>query len=144
MTEEELVAISQEHPILFFDGYCALCNNSVKLFLKYDKKKLIRFSSLQSDAAQILLRNKVTHIADSKSLLVLLNNEVFSQTDGIIALQPYTSPPLSFWLKIIAIFPAFLRNWGYSIISKIRYKIWGKTKTLCPIMTPDVRALFLY
>ena len=43
--------------IIFFDGDCILCNKSMRLCYKYDKKKKFHYSSLQSDFAKELLKD---------------------------------------------------------------------------------------
>ena len=44
-----------EHPIIFFDGVCGMCNRFVDLMLRADRKAIFRFAPLQGQTAQQLL-----------------------------------------------------------------------------------------
>ena len=41
--------------VIFFDGYCVLCNSSVDFLISRDKRDNFRFASLQSDKAAKIL-----------------------------------------------------------------------------------------
>jgi predicted DCC family thiol-disulfide oxidoreductase YuxK len=144
MTVEQLQELALQHPILFFDGHCALCNNSVKFLLKWDKTNQIYFAPLQGPEAQTLLEALVRNVADSDSLIVLNKGKAFYRTDGLITLGPYLPNPYRFLMKALEVVPSFLRNGVYRFISKIRYAVWGKTKEFCPIISPSLRHRFLH
>ena len=44
--------IKLDHPIIFFDGVCGLCNSFVDIIFKADKKGIFKFSPLQGDTAK--------------------------------------------------------------------------------------------
>src|SRR2546422_10820202 len=44
-----------EHPIIFFDGVCAMCNRFVDLILRADRREVFRFAPLQGETARALL-----------------------------------------------------------------------------------------
>src|SRR5207247_9951781 len=44
-----------EHPIIFFDGVCAMCNRFVDLILRADRREVFRFAPLQGETARELL-----------------------------------------------------------------------------------------
>src|SRR2546422_11464103 len=44
-----------EHPIIFFDGVCAMCNRFVDLMLRADRREGFRFAPLQGETARALL-----------------------------------------------------------------------------------------
>ena len=39
--------IQQQHKIILFDGVCNLCNTSINLVIRKDKKDCFRFAALQ-------------------------------------------------------------------------------------------------
>ena len=49
------MATNPENPVILFDGVCNLCERSVQLVIRNDRKRLFRFASLQSGYAQRLL-----------------------------------------------------------------------------------------
>ncbi|HFE63635.1 MAG TPA: DUF393 domain-containing protein [Caldithrix sp.] len=46
----------RNHPVIFFDRYCVLCNRSVDFILKHDRDAIFRFITLQSAAASQFLQ----------------------------------------------------------------------------------------
>jgi predicted DCC family thiol-disulfide oxidoreductase YuxK len=66
-------------PVLFFDGDCALCNQSVLFILKHEIKASMDFASLQSDFA-------VNRFSDTKlpdSLVFVDDNKVFVKSAAV-------------------------------------------------------------
>ena len=55
--------------IIFFDGYCGLCNGFVDFILKFDKNAVFKFSPLQSEFAKTKLNQ--SDVEDLKSVVVL-------------------------------------------------------------------------
>ncbi len=41
--------------VVLFDGVCNLCNSSVQTLIKYDKKDVFKFASLQGGTGKALL-----------------------------------------------------------------------------------------
>src|SRR6185436_17873752 len=44
-----------EGPLVLYDGTCGLCNRSVQLILRHDRRGRFRFAALQSDTGRALL-----------------------------------------------------------------------------------------
>ena len=65
----------KDQKIVFFDGYCNLCNTSVDFILKRDKTKQFKFASLQGETAKELLPKD---LLDNPESLVLYHNESIS------------------------------------------------------------------
>ena len=55
------------HPVIFFDGVCNLCNGAVRTVIKLDSKRHFRFSSLQSDFAKTTLQPFQIDLGDPNS-----------------------------------------------------------------------------
>src|SRR5215510_6346332 len=71
-----------EHPILFFDGMCGLCNSSVDFVMKRDPRDVFRYAPLQGETAAV-------HLAESDrenlSSVVLLTPEgAFRHTSAVV------------------------------------------------------------
>ena len=119
------------NPIILYDGVCGLCNRLVQFVLKRDPGDRFRFASLQSTfAADILAK----HAADPKNLdtmYAVLNYQqpgerLPARSDAVIAVLAELS---DFWRGLgvaLAILPKWLRNWGYGLIARNRYRIFGK------------------
>ncbi|MDZ7614699.1 MAG: DUF393 domain-containing protein [Flavobacteriaceae bacterium] len=96
-----------EKHIVFFDGHCNLCSNSVQFIIKRDKKKRFVFASLQSDAAsahllQFGLKNKI-----NDSIILAEGGERFEKSEAALRIAKHLSPP---W-PVSYLFMILPRNW---------------------------------
>ena len=125
--------------IIFFDGVCNLCQSSVLYLIKSDKKKILKFSSLQSDYAKgILPKSELVCI---ESIIFLNDNKLYKKSTAILKLAKI----LGGWHNILLIgycIPAYLRDKLYDIVAKNRYKWFGK-KDKCMVPTKELHNRFL-
>jgi len=126
--------------IIFFDGVCNLCNNSVQFIIKRDKKNKFKFASLQSSFAK---NNLSKHIdVDKLESIVLLNEDkLYSKSTAALLIARELS---GMWpmFYVFIIIPSFIRDWFYNVIAKNRYRIFGK-KDSCMIPSPAFKEKFL-
>lgn len=130
-----------QHKIIIFDGVCNLCNGSVQFVIKHDKKSLFKFASLQSEAGQSLLQQYLLPTKDYTSFVLIENNRAYTRSSAALRVAKHLSGPISFLYGFIIV-PAFIRDAVYNLISKNRYKWFGK-KDSCMIPTPQLKERFL-
>src|SRR5688500_17586942 len=53
--DDPKAAADAEGPIVLYDGVCGLCDRSVQLILRNDRRGRFRFAALQADAGRALL-----------------------------------------------------------------------------------------
>ena len=125
--------------VIFFDGYCGLCNGFVDFMMKIDKHKVFKFSPLQSDFAKSTLRPE--DITDLKSLVVLTNGKATRKALGVLlALSELGGIwKLAF---VFRIFPTVFLNLIYDFIAKNRYHFFGKRDT-CRLPSPEEKSRFI-
>jgi predicted DCC family thiol-disulfide oxidoreductase YuxK len=125
------------HPIVFYDGVCGLCDRSVQFVIKRDKKRVFRYATLQSEFAHQVLGENITFdsfVLYDKGKVYFRSSaalKTFSQLTGLW--------PLTYVLMII---PPFIRNGVYDFIASHRYKWFGKFDS-CKIPTAAQKELFL-
>ena len=132
---------TNNNPILLFDGYCNLCNNSVQFVLKHEKNTDLLFTSLQSDAGISLLKQYNINPLNLDSLVFIKNNKFYTKSSAALRLTPYLKGlyPLLYSLLII---PPFIRNTVYDYIARNRYKWYGKAES-CMMPTKELINRFL-
>jgi predicted DCC family thiol-disulfide oxidoreductase YuxK len=130
-----------ENPIILFDGICNLCNRSVQFVLKYDKQKLFRFASLQSNAGQRLL--KEYHLSETvfNSFVLIQNGKTYLKSTAALMVAKQLGGVIKILYAFIIV-PALIRNGIYNAIAKNRYKWFGKQDS-CMMPTPDLQSRFL-
>ena len=128
-------------PIILFDGVCNFCNSTVNIVIRKDKKKLIKFSALQSNTGKELLLQYGLPVDKLNSFVFIENGKAYTKSTGALIVCKYLSGvwPLLYGFIIV---PSFVRNVVYDFIAKNRYK-WFGVQQQCMIPTPEVKERFL-
>jgi predicted DCC family thiol-disulfide oxidoreductase YuxK len=135
-------------PVLLFDGECGLCNRVVRLLLRLDRHGRLRFASLQGPAAQEFLRAHGLPVEDFSTLVfvpdwILRAEKTFLlRTDGAIAALRACGSPGRLLATMLAVVPRRLRDAGYKLVARTRYRIFGPWQA-CPLPRPEWAARFL-
>ena len=82
MEWQELLDLSEGHPIIFFDGVCRLCNGFVNYVIRHDPKNKIRFCALQ-DKNALQLRKELQLGERIDTVIGLHKGEVYSHSDVV-------------------------------------------------------------
>lgn len=135
------------NPILLYDGVCGLCNRLVQFSLERDENRRLRYASLQSDFAAKVLRR---HGFDSSDLDTVYfveecgrpEERLSMRSDAVISVLREIGGPWLFAAALLRIVPRWLRNWGYSIVARSRYRIFGKSDS-CLLPKTEYRDRFL-
>jgi len=111
--------------IVLFDGFCNLCSLSVLFILKRDSKDYFNFSSLQSTTAKEILSKKNLPKDYEKSIILIQNKSIYFKSDAALRIAKKLNG-LWFLLFYLIIIPKPIRDYFYMLISKYRYKWFGK------------------
>jgi len=126
---------------ILFDGYCLLCEKSVKFIIKRDKHNSFLYASLQSEIGNKILQEKSIPVNYDKSVILIENDNVFFESEAALRIAKKLR---GLWpiLYSFIIVPKSIRNWVYKIISRNRFK-WFEKKANCYIPTNAEREKFL-
>lgn len=129
------------NPIVLFDGVCNLCEGVVKFSVKRDKKGVLRFAALQSDAGKALMRQYDIDDKQLKTFIFIENDKAYFRSTAGLKLAKHLG---ALWplLYVFIIIPRPLRDAVYDYISRNRYRWFGKQES-CMIPSPEIRARFL-
>ncbi len=134
-------SMKSEFPVIFFDGFCNLCNGAVQFTIERDRKNVFRFSSLQSDYAQDTLRPFSMEPKQGESMVLLENGKVYERSTAALRVAKRLG---GFWplLYGFIIVPRFIRDAVYNYVGKNRYNWFGKQES-CWVPTPELKEKFL-
>ncbi|MBC8984885.1 DUF393 domain-containing protein [Pedobacter sp. N36a] len=149
---------NREHGMIFFDGVCNLCNHAVQFVIKRDQLDYFRFAALQTDAAKTQLTalniqekggtlsedqqgSLAPHQEELNTIILLENGKVYYRSTAALRIARKLSGlwPLLYGFIII---PPFIRDFCYQLISKNRYRIWGKQES-CMVPSVALKSKFL-
>lgn len=133
--------LSQEAPLILFDGVCNLCSSAVQFVLRRDPRARFRFAALQSVAGRAALAKAGALGTVPDSIVLLHGGRVQVKSGAALAIARglrWPWPLLSvFWLV-----PYPLRDMVYDWIARNRYRWFGKAAQ-CWVPTKELRARFL-
>lgn len=127
--------------VLFYDGVCAMCNGIVKAMLHVDRNRAFYFAPLQGDTAELARALHPDFPSEIETVVYVRRGEVFLRSRAAaLAMKemPYPARALS-WFRFL---PAWLTDFFYGIVARVRYRVFGKYAH-CPLPPPEHRARFL-
>ena len=127
-------------PILFFDGVCGLCSRCVDFSLRHDRSGLVRFAPLQGSTAAELLTHE--DVADLDTVVLVDDGVLFRRSAAIVGLLRQLGGPWRLVATLLWLIPRPLRDVGYRMVARSRYRIFGKSDT-CRVLTPGEHERFL-
>jgi predicted DCC family thiol-disulfide oxidoreductase YuxK len=141
------VVADSSNLIVLYDGVCGLCNGLVQFVLERDAGDRFRFAALQSGFAHSLLQKHGVDPQPLESLRLLLDygqptERVLERSAACIRIFRELGP---FWRtlgNLIALLPLGFRDWGYDLVARHRYRIFGKYEA-CPLPSEKDRQKFL-
>jgi predicted DCC family thiol-disulfide oxidoreductase YuxK len=130
-----------ENDVVIFDGVCNLCAHSVKFILDHESEPKLRFVPLQSTAGSRMMRELGFSPEDAKTFVLLADGRPHVKSDAAIRVARYLRGAWKM-LALIRVVPRPIRDWGYDIVARNRYRWFGRTES-CMVPTPELRARFI-
>ena len=125
--------------IVFYDDLCGVCNYWVNWILKNDKDKYFYFSALQSDF-EFDFSTHFNYKFPLETIVIWSEETGFlNKSDALIYIFN-TIQPTAFQVKVLKMFPKFLRDTGYSIFAYFRRYFRMKS---CAIPSTEDKKRFL-
>jgi len=128
------------HPVLFFDGVCGLCDATVHWLLERDRHAVLRFAPLQGETAATVLPPADSQ--DLRSVVLLDGDGIHRRSTAAIRTLRHLGGRYRTFARLLWFVPRPLREVSYRVISKIRYRLFGK-KDLCRLPRPGENERFL-
>lgn len=129
--------------VVLFDGVCNFCNGSVNFIIERDKYDTFRFAVLQSEIGLKLQKELGINHENIESIILIDRNKhkFYKKTSAALRITKHLKFPWNLSYIFILV-PSFIRNIVYDIISRNRYKWFGKRGS-CRIPTNEEKRKFL-
>lgn len=125
--------------VVYFDGYCNVCNRFVDFLIRRDRKRVLKFASLQGQTAEKRLPPNYT--SNVNTMVYECDGEIYEKSAAAIRSIAELGGVYK-WIKVFLILPWPWRDFVYQFIADHRYMWFGKRDT-CRIPTPFERAQLL-
>ena len=128
-------------PLIVFDGACGLCHAWVRFVLRHDKRGVFKFTSMQSDKGQAILRQYRSPTDCLATMLYIENGLVWDKSRAFLKIVGQLPMPVRL-LLCFSIIPRPLRDLVYDQIANNRYRLFGQ-RDICELMDTKNRQRFL-
>ena len=118
--------------ILYYDGFCVLCNKSIRFIINRDRKNQFKIGFLNSLKKQ-----------EKQDSVVLVHKGIKYQYSSAVIKSLILLGGIYKLTALLYIFPKSLRDFVYKIIAKNRYKWFGKHNT-CATLPEEWRARLIH
>lgn len=121
--------------LVFYDGTCGLCDQTVQLLLKFDKRELFAFAPLQGEVAKTFLKDLPDSLKTIDSLILVENYQtnprclVMSAAVFRICWLLGGAWKLLGWLSFL---PPQLFNWLYRLVARNRHLFFRNDVCVLP------------
>jgi predicted DCC family thiol-disulfide oxidoreductase YuxK len=141
------MATDPSNPVLLYDGVCGLCSRLVRFSLQHDSKRRLRFASLQSHFAAGVLGRHDLDPGDLDTVYFVEGcgqpeERLSARSDAVISVLRQIGGPWIVAAAFLRVVPGWLRDWGYRIVARNRYHIFGRSDT-CLLPEAKYRDRFL-
>ena len=133
--------MNTKSPVLFYDGSCGFCQQSVQFILQHERAEEIYFAALDSELAN-QLKKQHPKLQSIDSIVVLKGKELLVESDAVFALTSYLNAPYHF-AKYARFIPKKLLNRVYRFVAKHRHRFIRQNES-CLLPSPQQRKRFLH
>ena len=130
-----------DHPIIFFDGYCVLCSGFARFVLRHDRQGRFRLAAAQSPLGQAVFRHFGLDPVQFESNLFLSEGRGWVKSRGTLHIFARLGFPWSL-AAILQIIPRKVLDRLYDWIARNRIG-WFGARSVCLLEDPGHRDRFL-
>jgi predicted DCC family thiol-disulfide oxidoreductase YuxK len=130
-----------DHAIVLFDGVCNLCTSTVQFIIKRDPHGYFTFASLQSEVGRTLLEEHGLQSDALDTFVLVEGSRYFTRSDAALRVAQHLSGGWAL-LRVLSLIPKPMRDWGYTVIARNRYR-WFGTHETCMVPSRDILDRFL-
>src|SRR5690606_567986 len=109
--------------------------------IENDDKNQFKFASLQSDFGQKFLQENDLSTEEFNSIILVDGENFYTRSDAALRIGKELKGVYKL-SGVLFIFPKFIRNAVYDLISRNRYKWFGKQES-CWLPTPELQQKFI-
>lgn len=133
--------LTHEKPLVIFDGSCSLCCRSVRIILRNDKTRAIRFTAMQSPLGQRLLAELRLEARNPDSFVLIKDGRAYLRSDAALEIARDLRFPWN-CASLLRLVPRRWRDAVYDPIARNRHRLLGKEDPR-PLPAEDEKSRFL-
>jgi predicted DCC family thiol-disulfide oxidoreductase YuxK len=128
---------------LFYDGQCGLCHRATRFVLSEDRRgTAFTFAAIGGETYTSAIGPEQQAGLGDSLIVATEGGTLLSRSDGGL----YTLERLGGWWRLLAVglrlVPRAVRDLIYDAIARVRYRLFARPETACPILPADLRSRF--
>jgi len=132
-----------DHTIVFYDGGCGLCHRAVRFAIAHDADgSRFRFAALDSEgfrrrvpaASRAGLPDSIVALTPDGTLLV--------RSAAVMHVLERVGGGWKVVGRLLRLVPRRVRDAGYDMVARIRYRLFRRPTDTCPVTPPELRTRF--
>jgi len=119
--------------VVFFDGECGMCNQSVRRLVRWDRQAILQFAPLQGELAQ--KHDLAGYLTGDRASMVMLDEgsgQIWAHSDGLLQIFRVLGGPWRL-LLIFGWLPSPIRDRMYRWVAGHRRRWFGNGRPVCEI-----------
>jgi predicted DCC family thiol-disulfide oxidoreductase YuxK len=129
------------HPILVFDGFCALCSGWAEFILRHDGRERFRLLPAQSELGRALYVHYGLDPQDYETNILIDGGRAYFKSEACIRMLESLGFPWTL-AAALRVMPLGLRDGLYDWVARHRLRLFG-TRQSCYVASPRSRSRFL-
>ena len=111
--------------IILFDEQCSLCSECVRFVITRDRNARFAFASLQSEIGQRLKQDHGMAPEYMSTMVLIEDDRVLTRSEAALRIAWHVG---GLWKMtvLVRVVPRVVRDWGYQVIARNRYRWFGK------------------
>src|SRR5438477_9004570 len=123
-----------DHPIIIFDGYCALCSGFAQFVVAHDPAAKFRLLAAQSALGRALYVHYGLDPTDYETNILIADGVAWFKSEGSIRMAEGLGFPWSM-AAVFRLLPMAVRDRLYAFIARNRLRLFGR-REICYRMEP--------
>lgn len=144
MTAPQTTSTAEWQPeTLFYDGNCALCHGAVKFVLKRDPAgAAFRFAPLQGKTFAARVPESVRRSLPDSIVVLTREGALLVRSDAFVHILARLGGSWKFFGGVVRMLPRPLRDVMYDFVARVRYRVFGTRRNVCPVMGRELQSRF--
>ncbi len=128
---------------IFYDGYCGLCQRSVRLILAEDRTgTAFRFAPLQGETFASLVSAKERAELPLSLVVQTEQGVLLTRSAGVLHILRRLGGVWRVLAGVLVLLPVRLRDRLYDGVARVRHRVFARPSEACPLMPPALRVRF--
>lgn len=128
---------------LFYDGGCGVCQWSVNFVVRHDRERAaFRFAPLRGETFQKLVSAEAARELPDTMVVRRHDSTLLIRSRAAIYVLRQLGGLWRVLSALLWLVPAPLRDWGYDLFARNRYRFAKWFKQHCPLLPPELRERF--